>query len=358
MMSQTLKNEAQQYLAQYYEENGLDGVEQRIRAVLKEINETGTYVQTTDELTYGAKVAWRNSNRCIGRLFWERMNVIDEREATTAEEVVHALFRHLEFATNDGKIRPTLTVFKQGSRIRIWNHQLIRYAGYEVGNAIVGDPASVALTKKCMELGWKGAGTDFDILPIVLSIDDKRPKWFEIPKKYVKEVELSHPQYPEFDQLQLKWYGVPIISDMRLEIGGLSYYAAPFNGWYMGTEIGARNLADDFRYNRLEQVADVLGIATQKESTLWRDEALLELNRAVLSSFQAAGVSIVDHHTAAKQFQQFMKNEMDTGRNVTGDWTWLIPPMSPAQTKLFHQSFSNEWKTPNFIYEKAPYQQD
>ena len=36
----------------------------------------------------------------------------------------------------------------------------------------------------------------------------------------------------------MKWYGVPMISDMRLEIGGISYTAAPFNGWYMGTEIG------------------------------------------------------------------------------------------------------------------------
>ncbi len=182
----------------------MDGVEQRIRAVLKEINETGTYVQTTDELTYGAKVAWRNSNRCIGRLFWERMHVIDEREATTAEEIVHGLFRHLEFATNEGKIRPTLTVFEQGSRIRIWNHQLIRYAGYEVGHSIVGDPASVALTKKCMELGWEGAGTDFDILPIVLSIDDKRPEWFEIPKKICEGSRVNASSIPRIRSATVK----------------------------------------------------------------------------------------------------------------------------------------------------------
>lgn len=358
MVSQVLKNEAKEYLIQYYDENGFSGVNERIESVWNEIDETGTYLQTSDEVAYGAKVAWRNSNRCIGRLFWERMHVLDERDAKTAEEIVHALFRHLEYATNDGKIRPTLTVFEQGSRIRIWNHQLIRYAGYREGETIIGDPASLSLTELCMELGWRGERTEFDILPIVFSIDNQDPEWHEIPRKYVKEVELTHPHFSHFEQLQLKWYGVPVISDMRLEIGGLSYYAAPFNGWYMGTEIGARNLADDFRYNRLEQVADLLEIETKKESTLWRDEALLELNRAVLYSFQQAGVSIVDHHTAAKQFQQFMKNETDEGRTTTGDWTWLIPPMSPAQTKLFHQSFSNEWNTPNFLYEKAPYQQD
>ena len=38
---------------------------------------------------------------------------------------------------------------------------------------------------------------------------------------------------------------------MCLEIGGICYPAAPFNGWYMGTEIGARNLADTDRYDQL-----------------------------------------------------------------------------------------------------------
>ncbi|WP_368738983.1 nitric oxide synthase oxygenase, partial [Staphylococcus aureus] len=32
-----------------------------------EIKETGTYTHTEEELIYGAKMAWRNSNRCIGR---------------------------------------------------------------------------------------------------------------------------------------------------------------------------------------------------------------------------------------------------------------------------------------------------
>ncbi|MGR5915266.1 nitric oxide synthase oxygenase [Bacillus pacificus] len=56
-----------------------------------------------------------------------------------------------------------------------------------------------------------------------------------------KEVPIEHPEYP-ISSLGAKWYRVPMISDMRLEIGGISYTAAPFNGWYMGTEIGARNL--------------------------------------------------------------------------------------------------------------------
>jgi nitric-oxide synthase, brain len=33
------------------------------------------------------------------------------------------------------------------------------------------------------------------------------------------------------------------------DCGGLEFTAAPFNGWYMGTEIGCRDLCDTTRYN-------------------------------------------------------------------------------------------------------------
>jgi nitric oxide synthase oxygenase domain/subunit len=35
-----------------------------------------------------------------------------------------------------------------------------------------------------------------------------------------------------------------------IDIGGLEFTACPFNGWYMGTEIG-RDLADENRYDKL-----------------------------------------------------------------------------------------------------------
>lgn len=119
-----------------------------------------------------------------------------------------------------------------------------------------------------------------------------------------------------------------MISDRKLEIGGISYNSAPFNGWYMGTEIGARNLADDFRYDMLPQIASLMGLDTRSNSSLWKDRALVELNAAVLYSFNKDGVSIVDHHTAAQQFKNFEEDEKNQGRDLTGDWTWLIPPVS------------------------------
>ncbi len=39
---------------------------------------------------------------------------------------------------------------------------------------------------------------------------------------------------------------------MLMEIGGLEFTACPFNGWYMGTEIGVRDFCDSQRYNILE----------------------------------------------------------------------------------------------------------
>ncbi len=66
----------------------------------------------------------------------------------------------------------------------------------------------------------------------------------ELPPDAVLEVPLRHPDLDWFAELGLRWYAVPVISDMHLEAGGIRYPAAPFNGWYMCTEIGSRDLGD------------------------------------------------------------------------------------------------------------------
>lgn len=57
-------------------------------------------------------------------------------------------------------------------------------------------------------------------------------------------------RYEWFRDLDLKWYCVPGVSSMMLDVGGIEFTACPFNGWYMGTEIG-RDFADSNRYNKL-----------------------------------------------------------------------------------------------------------
>lgn len=62
-----------------------------------------------------------------------------------------------------------------------------------------------------------------------------------------------------FKDLGLKWYGLPAVSNMLLEIGGLEFSACPFSGWYMGTEIGVRDYCDNSRYNILEVIPPLRG---------------------------------------------------------------------------------------------------
>lgn len=126
----------------------------------------------------------------------------------------------------------------------------------------------------------------------------------------------------------------------------------------METEIGARNLADEFRYNLLPVVAEAMGLDTKRNRTLWKDRALIELNQAVLHSYKEDKVSVVDHHTAAQQFQLFENKEHQCGREVTGDWSWLIPPVSPASTHIFHSSYENRIETPNYFYQEPAYKKN
>lgn len=357
IVDNNLLKEATLFIRNCYEELSLSAEEQneRIKQIEKEIFATDTYTHEPFELIHGAKMAWRNSNRCIGRLLWNTLHIFDAREVNTAEEAYEKLLNHITFATNDGKIQSTITIFpaRKGSKdpLRIWNHQLIRYAGYEIDGKIIGDSSSIAFTRACEKLGWQGDKTDYDILPLVIQEDGKEPKVFDIPKHLVKEVPITHPKY-DFTSLNAKWYAVPIISDMRLEIGGIDYPMAPFNGWYMGTEIGARNLADEDRYNLLPKIAEIMQLDTTVNRSLWLDKTLVELNIAVLHSYHTSGVTLVDHHTAAKQFQQFEKNELKNGRSVTGNWAWLIPPLSPAATNIYHRPYNNDIMTPNYFYQK------
>ncbi|TAA73569.1 nitric oxide synthase oxygenase [Planococcus salinarum] len=362
MSHRPLIEEAGYFIQNCYAELGKSAkeIQDRINGIIEEIEDTGTYAHTLEELEHGARMAWRNNNRCIGRLFWNTLTVFDARQEQTAEGAFEALLNHIDYATNDGKIRPALTVFpaeeEGGAKLRIWNHQLLRYAGYETDGVITGDSSSVEFTKHCMELGWRGKGTAFDILPIVIEESGKGPRYFELPEQAVMEVRLRHSDIEGFKALDVSWYAVPIIADMRMEIGGIHYTMAPFNGWYMGTEIGARNLADEDRYDLLPAVAALMGLDTTSNRSLWKDKALVELNIAVLESFAEAGVTIVDHHTAAKQFKSFEKKEEAAGRSVTGNWAWLIPPMAPATTHIFHKPYKNDVVKPNFFYQKQPYQ--
>jgi nitric-oxide synthase len=337
--------EAEEFLDQLHAETGAP-VRDRLGEVLAEIDRTGTYTHTPDELVFGARVAWRNAARCIGRLYWNSLRVRDRRHVRAPAEVAAECVAHLHEAGRGGRIRSTLTVFAprtpQRSGPRIHNEQLVRYAGHRLdGGGVRGDGRNAALTDRAVALGWKRPDPPgrFDVLPLLVSADGGVPEVFEVPADAVLEVELTHPEHAWFADLALRWHAVPAISAMPLAIGGVVYPAAPFNGWYMATEIGARNLVDPDRYDLLPVVAAGLGLDTGSPRTLWRDRAAIEVLRAVQHSFDAAGITITDHHTESERFLVHVEREERAGRSCPADWSWIVPPVSGGLTPVFHRYY-------------------
>jgi nitric-oxide synthase, bacterial len=351
---------AERFITLFHSENRAGPPDLRLRQVRREIEATGSYQHTTSELAFGARVAWRNSSRCIGRLYWQSLHVRDRREVTAAPDIAAESIAHLREATNGGRIRPVITVFAPDAPgqpgPRILNSQLVRYAGYQaVSGGITGDPANVDVTRLACGLGWPGArpAGRFDVLPLLVQEVGGPVTLHELPGDAVLEVAISHPEFGWFAGLGLRWYAVPVISDMYLDIGGVCYPAAPFNGWYMCTEIGSRDLGDTGRYDQLPVIARQMGLSTATDRTLWKDKAMTELNLAVLHSFSAAGVTISDHHTESVRFLRHIEREERHGRHCPADWTWIVPPAASSATPVFHRYYQDFDQTPNFYRHPA-----
>ncbi len=354
-----LSEAAREYLDQIAEE--LDWPEtrrdKRWSEITHEIRATGAYTHTFEELEYGAKLAWRNAPKCIGRISWKNLIVRDRRHVTDPDEMFAECVEHLRAATNGGNIEIVLTAFRPtrpGERWgpRIWNSQLIRYAAHRLADgSVLGDRANLELTAAIRKLGWTPPAepTDFDILPLVVDMPGHEPRIYQLDPADVLEVPISHPTSPAIAALGLKWCAVPAIANFRMEIGGIDYGCLPFNGWFMGTEI-ARNLWEDKRYDRAEAIAEALGLDTSSEATLWRDRAFLELNIAVVHSFQQARITLVDHQTAARQFMIHDLREKKAGRECPAQWSWVAPAAGGSTTPVWHHETRDFHLKPCYVY--------
>ncbi|CAC5400378.1 NOS1 [Mytilus coruscus] len=352
--------QAKDFIQQYYIAiKSNDSIEHKERwtEVKNSIENTGTYHLTLKELIFGAKQAWRNAPRCIGRIQWSNLQIFDARDVRTARGMFHSICNHLKYATNNGKIRSAITIFKQRTDVkhdfRVWNSQLIMYAGYRQSDgSIIGDPLNVDFTSVCIEMGWIGRNGMFDVLPLVLQANGCDPEWFEIPSHLIMEVHITHPTHPSLADLGLKWFCVPAVSGMKIDCGGLEFTASPFSGWYMSTEIACRDLCDKQRYNLVEKIAQNLGMDTRHNASLWKDRAVIEINVAVLHSFQSIGATIVDHHSASDSFMVFMQNEYKQRGGCPADWVWLVPPLSGSLTPVFHQEMVMFKLKPSYEYQE------
>jgi nitric-oxide synthase len=362
-----LIREAESFLRQMYFEKGVpEAFQARWDEVRKEIDETGSYVHTVEEITYGTRVAWRNSTRCVGRYFWGSMIVRDMRHIDDERAIFDAMVEHLHLGINGGDLRAVISVFRPGDpQIRIWNPLLLIHAGYEQSDgSILGDPGNAELTAKALALGWPGGSpedrtrTAYDVLPFIVEIAGRPPQWFEWPAELRRHIHIEHPTFAWFKDLGLRWYQVPAVSGLVLDVGGIQYGCVPSNGFYITTEVGARNFGDASRYNMLPTIAEHMGIDMSHDEAHWKDRAIVELNLAVQYSFRKAGVRMLDHHTICDYFMKFHGDETAAGRETHADWDWIVPPISGSTVKPYHIEYENRILKPNYFYQKAPWSND
>jgi nitric-oxide synthase len=299
LRKQSVYGEAEEFIRAFHHARPKAGqAEARLAKVREEIMATGTYRHKPAELAYGARLALRDSGWCPADVPWRGLLVRDLRQVRDSAEVAAQCVQHLRMSTNDGQVRPMVSVFapdtpwRPGPRIR--NDQLVRYAGYAEPGRVLGDRRYVDFTTAVCRLGWRPptGRTAFDKLPLVVQTPHEGVAVFPLPRDVVCEVPLEHPELPWFVSLGLRWHAVPVISNRKLRIGGITYPAAPYNGVYICQAIGEDVLADDKAYGLVRVIADRLGLDTTSDRTLWRDRAIVELNRAVVHSFDAAGVTI------------------------------------------------------------------
>jgi len=355
------QSEAEAFLTAFYGEHPDAGdVVARLRAVRTQVAATGMYEHTPAELAYAARAAWRHSARCTGRDKWRTLRLRDRRSVSRPRDVFAEVMAHLHEASAGGRVKSYITVFPPDTPAcpgpRILNGQVLRYAGYrQADGSVVGDPLNVRLTDLAVSLGWKGSDGRFDLLPLVVRDAAGGLHLFEIPPEAVLEVPIAHPEFPWFAQLGLKWYAVPVISDMYLDAGGIRYPCVPFNGWYQASsEVGVRNFGDEGRYDMLPEVAKGMGLDVSSLATLWRDRAAVELAVAVQHSFRCAGVMATDHQTEARRLMRFIEAEEAAGRPFCADWSWVNPPISASTTPLFHRLYPDPVLKPGFFRHEDP----
>jgi nitric oxide synthase oxygenase domain/subunit len=87
-----------------WEEVNEDGITERRK--LQGVSSNG-YLQTKEELKWGARFAWRNSRKCIMRAHWWDLKCVDLRDIKTSKGMVDAIINHAPAAYNERRIVPT-----------------------------------------------------------------------------------------------------------------------------------------------------------------------------------------------------------------------------------------------------------
>jgi nitric-oxide synthase, bacterial len=99
------REEARAFLSTFHEESGRSKsvFNKRWAEVRRSLSKTGTYLHTEEELAFGARVAWRNHGRCIGRIYWESLEVVDCRKITEPDAILNPMRSWTECVATCGR---------------------------------------------------------------------------------------------------------------------------------------------------------------------------------------------------------------------------------------------------------------
>jgi nitric oxide synthase oxygenase domain/subunit/hemoglobin-like flavoprotein len=331
-------------------------LKRRMLKVEQEIAASGTYSQTAQEIELGARLAWRNSAKCIGRISWNTLQIRDSRNLTDPLAICEDLNEHLRIATAGTNIQSVMTVFSpqapdEALGTRFWSSQIVRYAGYKnLDGTVTGDPANLKLTEYLLQNDlWDPPEpvSPFDVLPVVLKVPGQSvPFVHKIPSEFVFEVNIEHPSRPEVAGLGYKWTTVPAITNFKMNLGGVVYANIPFNGWFVSTEV-VRNLME--RYDAGPRMAEILGLDT-KTNPMWQQLAFCEWELAVLHSFKINGFTMVDPMTVGKSFCTHVRREReDFGRECPAQWSW-IGGLTGTTNDTWHMEMRDFLLLPQYDY--------
>ena len=359
-----LREEARAFLSNFYAESGrgASAFKRRWAEARRSLSKTGTYRHTEEELAFGARVAWRNHGRCIGRIYWESLEVVDCRQMSDPAAMMDRMCSHMRETLGDGRIRSMISVFApiQPNKIPAYfeSAQITQYAGYaQKDGSVIGDRQNVEFTRIAMSLGFRPPEQigQFDLLPVLIRDGDDRRILFDLPRDCLREVPIAHPQYEQIQQLNLKWYAVPCLSGMIMTIGGVDYPCAPFERVLHGHRDRVAGTSPTRNVMTCSRPSEKVWVITPINLAIicGRIRLCTELNIAVLHSFRSAGVSIIDHHLASKQFIEFHHREQINGRKVAGDWRWIVPPQAPSSCEVFHLRMKNFHPVPNYYSSRA-----
>ena len=188
-VSDSLAVQAESFLRQCYRELGAeDAFPARWARVAQAIEQTGTYEHTFDELFFGARLAWRNSARCVGgcsgmAFTWKmRARHGHGRDVRGPKASPRPSYPR-------GQLRAVMTAFRPqrpGSGGPGLEQSALRYAGYRQSEgSLLGDPANERMTAEALR-GWvpPTPKTGFDLLPLILEMPGAPPAPTRFPRNW------------------------------------------------------------------------------------------------------------------------------------------------------------------------------